>query len=162
MKKVILLIVTIFFISCNEGIKTDEIKIEHNSEINIERELELIEQTRNSFQKAFKEKRYGDLNRFIMEGFKGVPPGSEDWQEYNRLGKKPTGQFSVDSISMRPQETSVVSDSVAYEFGTSSVFYKNSDGESIELKNTFLMILKKDKIDGKWKLYRDVSSSVVE
>ena len=162
MKKVILLTITVLFISCSEEKKTDEIKIEQHSEINIDQELELIEQTRNSFQKAFNEKRYGNLNQFIMEGFKGVPPGSEDWQEYNRLGKNPTGRFSIDSIIMRPQETSVVSDSVAYDFGTSSVFYKNAHGESIELNNTFLMILRKDKIDGKWKLYRDVSSSVVE
>lgn len=162
MKKLMLLMVTVFFASCLETNRTDDIKTEDAPKINIDQELTSIEQARNAFQKAFKEKRYADLSNFIMVGFKGVSPGSEDWMAYNKLSKNPTGQFSIDSIVMRPRETAVVSDSMAYDFGTSSVYYKNEDGQLIELKNSYLTLLKKDKMDGKWKLFRDVSSSLVE
>ncbi|QLE02412.1 hypothetical protein HX109_12905 [Galbibacter sp. BG1] len=63
---------------------------------------------------------------------------------------------------MRPQENIIASDSIAYDFGTSSVYYTNAAGEPIELDDTFLVILKKDKGDGKWKIYREVSSVIVE
>ncbi len=162
MKNLYAILFVVFIVSCQTKNNQGEIKTVHSSSPTIEHELELIEQTRNSFQAAFNEKRYGDLNQYIMSGFKGVPPGSEDWMEYNRLSKNPSGKFSIDSIRMIPQETSVVSDSIAYDFGTSSVYYTNADGQPIELKNTFLTILKKDKTNGKWKLFRDVSSSVVE
>jgi ketosteroid isomerase-like protein len=162
MTKFLLIIISALIFSCTGSDRQHEATTVDSKVIDIAHELDLIEQTRSSFQAAFNEKRFGDLNQFIMKGFKGVPPGSEDWMEYNRLGQNPAGQFSVDSISMSPLETAVVSDSVAYDFGTSSLYYKNAEGKPIELKNTFLMILKKDKNDGVWKLYRDVSSSVVE
>ena len=60
---------------------------------------------------------------------------------------------------MRPKETIIVSDSVAYDFGTSSTYYTNENGESIELTATFLAILKKDRNDGKWKLHREVANT---
>ena len=60
---------------------------------------------------------------------------------------------------MKPTETIIVSDSVAYDFGTSSVYYTNEQGEPIEIEDTFLAILKKDKSDGKWKLHREVATT---
>ncbi|MBD0832766.1 YybH family protein [Aestuariibaculum sediminum] len=130
--------------------------------IDIEAELKSIEQTRHGFEQAIKEKRYSDLKQYATHDMKGVSPGSEDWLEYKRIREKPMGQFSYDSIIMRPQETVIVSDSVAYDFGTSNVYYTNANGEPIELEDTFLVILKKDKTDGKWKLHREVASAVVE
>jgi len=82
--------------------------------------------------------------------------------EYKRLREEPFGQFSYDSIRMQPIETVIVSDTVAYDFGTSSVFYTNENGEPVELEDTFLVILKKDKKDGKWRIHREVASAVVE
>ena len=60
---------------------------------------------------------------------------------------------------MRPRETVIVSDSVAYDFGTSSTYYTNEKGEAVELTATFLAILKKDKSDGRWKLHREVGNT---
>ena len=60
---------------------------------------------------------------------------------------------------MQPKETIIVSDSVAYDFGTSSVYYTNEQGEPVEIQDTFLAILKKDKNDGKWKLHREVATT---
>ena len=60
---------------------------------------------------------------------------------------------------MRPKETIIVSDSVAYDFGTSSVYYTSKEGKALEITDTFLAILKKDKEDGRWKLHREVATT---
>ncbi|NNL01733.1 MAG: hypothetical protein HKP39_05615, partial [Eudoraea sp.] len=49
---------------------------------------------------------------------------------------------------------------IAYDFGVSRVYYTNSEGNVVELKDSFLVILKKDK-DGTWRLHREVASSNV-
>ena len=49
---------------------------------------------------------------------------------------------------------------MAYDWGSSKTYYTNKEGEKIELRNSFLAILKK--IDGEWKLHREVASSVIE
>ncbi len=162
MKNLILMILILTLVSCNEKSTKPESESASTSKIDIQAEMESIEKTRAAFEQAIKEKRYGDLQHLSTADFIAVSPGSEDWLEYKRIREKPMGHFSYDSIRMRPQETVIVSDTVAYDFGTSSVYYTNTDGESIELSDTFLVILKKDKNDGNWKLHREVSSAVVE
>lgn len=161
MKNLTLILLTLVLISCNEKNKQSDLKLTDADKIDIQAELESIEETRTAFQLAIKEKRYSDLKQYSTSDFKAVSPGSEDWLEYKRIREKPMGQFSYDSIRMRPQETIIASDSVAYDFGTSSVYYTNVEGEPIELKDTFLVILKKDKNDGKWKIHREVASAIV-
>lgn len=162
MKNLLLILLTLILISCNEKNNQPDLKSTDTDKIDIQAELESIEETRTAFQLAIKEKRYGDLKQYSTSDFKAVSPGSEDWLEYKRIREKPMGQFSYDSIRMRPQETIIASDTIAYDFGTSSVYYTNAEGEPIELKDTFLVILKKDKNDGKWKIHREVASAIVE
>lgn len=162
MKNLLLILLTLVLISCNEKNKQSDLKRTDAEKIDIQAELESIEETRTAFQLAIKEKRYSDLKQYSTSDFKTVSPGSEDWLEYKRIREKPMGQFSYDSIRMRPQETIIASDSVAYDFGTSSVYYTNAEGVPIELKDTFLVILKKDKNDGKWKIHREVASAIVD
>ena len=162
MKNLLLIFLTLILISCNEKTNQSNIESTNEDKIDIQAELESIEETRTAFQLAIKEKRYGDLKQYATSDFKAVSPGSEDWLEYKRIREKPMGQFSYDSIRMRPQETIIASDTIAYDFGTSSVYYTNAEGEPIELKDTFLVILKKDKNDGKWKIHREVASAIVE
>lgn len=162
MKNLLLILLTLVLISCNEKNKQSDLKRTDAEKIDIQAELESIEETRTAFQLAIKEKRYSDLKQYSTSDFKAVSPGSEDWLEYKRIREKPMGQFSYDSIRMRPQETIIASDSVAYDFGTSSVYYTNAEGVPIELKDTFLVILKKDKNDGKWKIHREVASAIVD
>jgi ketosteroid isomerase-like protein len=162
MKTHFLLLLLAGVFACNQnqtGSKTTDFSADQTD---IQAELSSIEETRSAFILAIKEKRYGDLEKYTTPDMKAVSPGGDDWLEYKRLREKPIGQFSYDSIRMRPIETVVVSDSIAYDFGTSSVYYTNEIGETVELQNTFLVILKKDKNDGVWKLHREVSSSVVE
>ena len=98
----------------------------------------------------------------VYQGYEGGFTGGEDWLEYKKQREARMGQFSYDSIIMTPLETVIVSDSVAYDFGTSKTYYTNDEGESVELDDTFLVIIKKDKNDGVWKLHREVASSIVE
>lgn len=162
MKKLSFLLFAFAIIGCNENQSVTEEPVQESNSIDLKAELNSIEETRSAFQKAIKEKRYADLRQYATADMKGVSPGSEDWLDYKRIREKPMGQFSYDSIRMKPQETVIVSDSVAYDFGTSTVYYTNAEGESIELKDTFLVILKKDKKDGVWKMHREVASAVVE
>ena len=162
MRTSFLFIFFIGFLSCKQETQEKEI-IEHKKEkIDIEKELAAIEDTREGFQLAIKEKRYQDLGKFATADMKATSPGSVEWLEYKKQREERLGQFSYDSIIMKPQETIIASDSLAYDYGTSTVYYTSDKGESIELHNTFLVILKKDKADGKWKLHREVASGVVE
>ncbi|NVJ87174.1 MAG: hypothetical protein HWE15_12760 [Algoriphagus sp.] len=131
--------------SCSQKSEHSEIETYPAPLLDLQAELDGIEETRAAFQLAIKDKRYGDLAQYSTDDFIGVSPGSVEWLEYKREREQKLGMFSYDSIRMRPQETVIVSDSVAYDFGTSSVFYTNAKGESVELLDTFLAILKKDK-----------------
>jgi len=121
-----------------------------------------IEQVRKSFEQTVKEKRYGDLGKFTTEDMISVSPGSEDWIAYRKLREKYGNKFRYDSIKMHPKETVVLSDTIAYDFGVSSVYYTYKNGTEHEMEDTFMVIMKKTE-DGEWKLHRELaSSSVVE
>jgi ketosteroid isomerase-like protein len=159
MKSLLVLFLTFFLISCDKKNNQSEIKSTDVNEINIQAELKSIEETRAGFQLAIKEKRYADLKNFGTKDIISLTPICGTWEEYKRLRNEPVGSFSYDSLIMKPKETIIVSDSIAYDFGTSSVFYTNEQGEPIEIEDTFLAILKKDKSDGKWKLHREVATT---
>lgn len=123
-------------------------------------ELASIEETRNGFQLAIKENRFADLRHYATRDVKSLSPDCGVWAPFKAIRENPSGKFHYDSLVMRPTETIVVSDSVAYDFGTSSTYYTNEEGEPIELRATFLAVLKQDKNDGKWKLHREVANTV--
>ena len=122
----------LFSFSCAQKTEHSEIETSPVPMVDIQAELDAIEETRAAFQLAIKEKRYGDLAQYSADDFIGVSPGSVEWLEYKKEREQKLGMFSYDSIRMRPQETVIVSDSVAYDYGTSSVYYTNSKGESVE------------------------------
>ena len=159
MKNLLLILLTLFLLSCNEKNNQSEINTTDINEFDIQSELASIEETRKGFQLAIKEKRYADLRNFATKDIISLTPICGTWEEYKRLRNEPVGSFSYDSLVMRPKETIIVSDSVAYDFGTSSVYYTNEQGEPVEIEDTFLAILKKDKNDGKWKLHREVATT---
>ena len=88
-----------------------------------------------------------------------LTPVCGEWEQYKTQRSNPNELFSYDSLVMRPKETIMVSDSVAYDFGTSSVYYTNKEGKAVEITDTFLAILKKDKKNGRWKLHREVATT---
>lgn len=159
MKNSLLIVLTLFLISCNEKNNQSDLKSADTNEIDIQAELESIEETRTAFQLAIKENRFGDLRKYATSNVKSLDPDCGPWEPYKRLRENPTGEFHYDSLVMRPRETVIVSDSVAYDFGTSSTYYTNEEGEAIELTATFLAVLKKDKSDGIWKLHREVANT---
>ena len=127
--------------------------------VSTEEELAGINDTRNAFQKALKEKNYDILGNLVTPEFKTVSPGSNDWNSMYQMYPE-RGPFPYDSIIMNPNETIIVSDSAAYDFGVSRVFYTDTIGNVVELNDTFLVILKKGG-DGVWRLHREVASSKV-
>ena len=160
-----LLMLTFIILSCNENKQqknpdsSEAADSKVSTELNIQEELASIEETRTGFQNAIKENRFGDLGKYATNDVKSLTPDCGDWEAFKLIRENPSGEFHYDSLVMSPRETIIVSDSVAYDFGTSSTYYTNEKGEAIELTATFLAILKKDKNDGKWKLHREVANT---
>jgi ketosteroid isomerase-like protein len=159
MRNLMLLLFTVSIISCNNSGNNLESVSSNKEEIDILKELESIEETRAGFELAIKEKRYADLKNYATEDLISLTPICGEWEEFKRLRNNPNELFSYDSLIMRPEETVIVSDSVAYDFGTSSVYYTNDVGKPVEISDTFLAILKKEKKDGRWKLHREVATT---
>ena len=115
---------------------------------------------RSAFMLAIKEGRYQDLKQYADKGIIALGPDSEGWHEMRKLGAD-RGQFPYDSIIMKPTETVIMNDSMAYDFGTSEVYYTNTEGLPVKLTDSFLVLLKKDQ-SGEWKLFREVSTSTMK
>lgn len=145
MRNVIVLLLVWTLISCGE--KQDKVVVEHiqTDEIDVTTELAKIEQVRRSFEQTVKEKRYGDLGKFTTEDMISIGPGSEDWIAYRKLREKHGNKFRYDSIKMNLKETVILSDTMAYDFGVSSVYYTDENGTVHEMEDTFLVIMKKIK-----------------
>jgi ketosteroid isomerase-like protein len=157
MKILKLILIILLFSGCGKGEKSIETS---NEELVREAEMIGIEETRAAFQLAIKEGRYQDLQKFTTADVNTVGPGSERWNAMYKLGED-RGRFPYDSIVMNPIETVIVNDSIAYDFGTSTVYFTDENGKPQALHDTFLAILKKEK-DGVWKLHREVASSIVK
>jgi len=156
MRNSILLFFILILCSCtNKSNKEKKIA----QPIDIQDELASIETTRQTFMKAVKEGDSETIGKMITKDAKLISPGSSDWSEMYKISQKP-GPIPYDSIIMFPKETIVASDSLAYDFGVSHVYYTNSEGSVVELKDNFLAILKKSN-DGIWRLHREVASSNV-
>jgi len=160
MKILVFILVTVTFLSCGE--KQDKAVAEpvDTDTIDVAAELAKIEEVRKSFEQTVKEKRYGDLGKFTTEDMISVGPGSEDWIAYRKLREKHGNKFRYDSIKMNPKETVILSDTMAYDFGVSSVYYTDENGTVHEMEDTFLVIMKKNK-SGEWQLHRELASSLV-
>lgn len=128
--------------------------------VEMDRELARIEETRAAFTAALKAGRPQDLRELVTADFRNVGPGAPDWHIMRQLGARGT-PFPYDSITMRPIETVLVNDSIAWDFGKSSVYFTNERGEVQELQNSFLAILNKG-TDGVWRLHREVASAGLE
>ena len=155
----LIILLAFMLVSCNEKNKESDTESSIMNTIDIEAELASIEKNRAGFEQAIKEKRYADLRNYGTKDIISLTPICGTWEEYKRLRKEPVGSFSYDSLIMKPKETIIVSDSIAYDFGTSSVYYTNEQGEPVAITDTFLAILKKDKSDGNWKLHREVATT---
>lgn len=147
----------LLMVSCSMNDKEESI-IEKENDFDVEVELVKIEESRSAFQLAIKEGRPGDLKNYGIDVI-ASDPDCGPWAEFKELRRNPKGKFNYDSLVMRPRETVIVSDSIAYDFGTSSTYYTNEQGEPVEIIATFLAIMKKDKRDGVWKLHREVGNT---
>ncbi len=160
MKKTGLSLLVIMFFACSE-VKESAITPEATKPppMDIEKELAAITELRTQFTTALKEGRYEDMGKWVTPDAKTKRPGGSGWDEMFALGQE-RGRFPYDSIIMSPTETIIMNDSMAYDWGTSRVYYTNKNDEVVELQNSFLVILKR--VDGGWRLHREVGSSTVE
>ncbi|WP_420578621.1 hypothetical protein [Ekhidna sp.] len=154
MKHSKLLLLSLLLVACY-GQRSPE-----KPKLDIKAELAKIEETRNGFMLAIKEQRYQDLASFAMPEMEATGPDTEGWWEMRKLGKE-KGAFPYDSLMIFPKETLILNDTMAYDYGTSKVYYTNAEGVQVELKDTFIVVLKKDE-DGEWKMYREVASGQVK
>jgi ketosteroid isomerase-like protein len=159
MRSSIIFLFVLFLVSCNEKTSGDIPESINTNTIDIQAELASIETTRRTFMKAVKQGDGETIGKMATKDVKIISPGSSDWSEMYKTSKN-QGPFPYDSIIMFPKETIIASDSIAYDFGVSHVYYTNSEGMVVELKDTFLVILKKGK-DSIWRLHREVASSNV-
>ena len=137
MKKAIFLVSVTLMLSCqNEKSEPASISTEPQK-MDIQAEQDSIEETRNGFQLAIKENRFADLQNYATNNVKSLTPDCGPWAAFKNLRAEPTGKFQYDSLVMRPRETIIVSDSVAYDFGMSSTYYTDENGQSVELTATF-------------------------
>lgn len=159
MKKLIFTaIIACMLFGCQEEKPVVEVT-EVEDKMDMKEILEGVERTREGFTQAIKEGRYEDLENFTHPELYVVGPGSADWVEMRELAAK-KGTFGYDSIKMSPMETIVLSDSLAYDMGTSTVFYTDEEGDVVSLKDTYIALLKKGD-DGEWKLWRELATSTV-
>lgn len=127
-----------------------------NSE-ELAKELKSIEVTRAGFIKAIDEKQYQDLANWTTKDLIQVLPNDAAWNSMFQ-SRGILGLFPYDSIRMQPIETVILNDSMAYDFGVSTVYFADSLGQTNHVKDTYLALLKKDSI-GRWRLFREVASS---
>ena len=159
MRNSIILFLTLIICSCNDKSNKEKSEPIITNTIDIQAELASIETTRQTFIKAVKEGDGETIGKMVTKDAKTISPGSSDWREMYKISQN-QGPFPYDSIIMFPKETIVASDSIAYDFGVSHVYYTNNEGIVVELKDNFLAILKKGN-DGIWRLHREVASSNV-
>jgi ketosteroid isomerase-like protein len=152
MKPINLVLGLILSFSCNPSSEGTSPKLD------TEAELAAIEQVRHTIEEAIKESDLNTIMKYSTDDAVTIGPGSADWSKMYANSRP--GRFPYDSIIMSPRETVILSDSMAYDFGTSRVFHTDSLGKVIELKDTFLVLLKKGK-DGTWRMYREVASARV-
>ena len=128
--------------------------------VDIKSEYDNIEASRTLFTQSLKSKDYLPLMKCVTKNFISINPGTVPWKVINEMFEK-RGGIPYDSVQMKPIETVIVSDSIAYDFGTRKTYYTNEQGKVVELQDTYLAILKKGK-DNIWKMHRDVASGLVE
>ncbi|WP_224483161.1 DUF4440 domain-containing protein [Robertkochia aurantiaca] len=159
MKKIIFTVFcAVTFIACQEEKPVIEVT-EVEDKMDMKAILEGVERTREGFTNAINQGRFEDIENFTHPDLYVVGPGSADWVKMRELAAE-KGTFGYDSIIMSPIETIVMSDSIAYDMGTSKVFYTDEQGNVISLKDTYIALLKKGN-DGEWKLWRELATSTV-
>ncbi|MEO0555373.1 MAG: hypothetical protein AAF149_19340 [Bacteroidota bacterium] len=126
----------------------------------LKKEYDKIEATRTLFSESLKKKDYLSLLKCVDREIRTISPGTEPFMVINAIFKE-QGGIPYDSIFTYPQETVIVSDSIAYDFGTRKSYYTDEQGKAVELEDTYLTLFKKDK-KGLWKMYREVASGFLE
>ena len=156
MRYIVIFIIGFFMFGCEP--QPPKEPIQELPSIDVQAEMQAIEDLRDMFEKNIKEQKYENLRPLATKDVKTIGPGMVEWAEMYRL-RGERGLFPYDSIVMHPTETILLNDSMAYDWGSSTVYTSDEDGNVIVLRDSFLVILKKE--DGQWKVHREVASGKV-
>lgn len=159
MKNAYIILLCGLMIGCTPKPDTTEPETTEVTELDVAKELAELNEMRDAFQLAIKEGRYDDLRKYAHPDIIAIGPGHPNWADmYALRGER--GMFPYDSIVMSPQETVIMNDSMAYDFGTSAVYTTDANDSLVILRDSFLVLLRKDST-GNWKLFREVASSKI-
>ena len=87
MRFFLLLILFFFIFSCKENSEQKDLDKEISDsnksvDLNLQKELESIEETRTAFQNAIKENRFGDLKNYATNDVKSLTPDCGTWEPF--------------------------------------------------------------------------------
>lgn len=143
----------LLFIGCSLTQEDEKVALDLDSE------LESIEAFHIEYQSAIREGRLDDLDNLYAKNSKIVLPGGEDFEKLARVEMERGVIVAYDSLFINIDETEILNDSMAYDWGTSTIYYTDNDSLSIKIEDSFFVLLKKE--NGEWKIYREMSSSLV-
>ena len=127
--------------------------------MDVKSQLESIEAFHNEYEAAIKEGRLDDLDNLYSKKSKIIMPGGKDFEKLAKVEKERGVSVAYDSLFINIEETQILNDSMAYDWGTSTIYYTDNDSLSVKIEDSFFVLLRKE--NGKWKIYREMSSSVV-
>ena len=148
-------ILIIILSSCKE---TNPNRIPTNTADNNEM-LTSINAFHKSYESAIKENRLDDLDNHYAVDSKVIPPGGDEWDNLLKLAEEREVSVAYDSLFINIEETKILNDSMAYDWGTSMIYFTDRNGQTQKIDDSFLVILIRR--NGEWKIYRELSSSVV-
>jgi len=154
--KIKILIFLLVLISCKESENSSNIQ----SDINKYNEMmSSIDEFHKSYELAVKENRLDDMDNHYSDDSKVIPPGGDEWNELLKLAEERGVSVAYDSLFINIEDTEILNDSMAYDWGTSLIYYTDDDKKSQKIDDSFFVILKRR--NGQWKIYREISSAVV-
>jgi ketosteroid isomerase-like protein len=144
-------------LSCDK--KNSNSSLQKNS-IDYEMMLRTIDEFHISYELAIKENRLDDLDNLYATDSKVIPPGGDEWNDLLKLAEERDIIVAYDSMLINIEETKILNDSTAYDWGTSLIYFTDREGKPQKIDDSFFVILKKRK--GQWKIFRELSSAFVE
>jgi ketosteroid isomerase-like protein len=151
-----ILIILLVLIGCKESENSNNIQSDTNKH---EEMMKSINKFHKSYELAIKENRLDDMDKLYTDDAKVIPAGGEEWNKLLNLAVKRGVSVAYDSLFISIEQTEILNDSMAYDWGTSKIYYTDDNNESQEVEDSFFALLKRR--NNEWKIYRELSSSVV-
>jgi hypothetical protein len=151
-----ILLILLVMIGCKESENSNNIQ---SDTVKQEEMMKSIKEFHNSYELAIKENRLDNMDKLYAKDAKVIPAGGEEWNKLIKLAEKRGVSVAYDSLFISIIQTEILNDSMAYDWGTSKIYYTDDNNESQEVEDSFFVLLKRR--NNEWQIYRELSSSVV-